>query len=69
MSQLTDETRTESVAKLRAAADLLERGEEKEAGKVILAGLKPGAKALRAKYGFVVRMMVGSWVRSIFEEE
>lgn len=67
MSTLSDATRADSVAKLRQAADLLERGEEAEAGKMILSGLKPVAIDLRKTYGPMVRLLVSSWVRSVFE--
>lgn len=67
MSTLSDATRADSVAKLRQAADLLERGEEAEAGKMILSGLKPVAIDLQKTYGPMVRLLISSWVRSVFE--
>jgi len=67
-SHLTDDTRADAVTRLREAADLLERGEEKEAGKLILAGLKPVAIDMRRTYGPLVKIVVGRWVRAVFEE-
>ena len=68
MTNLSATTRDESVQRLREAADLLEQGKELDAGKMILAGLKPVALDLRRKYGPMVRLLVGSWVRNVFEE-
>jgi hypothetical protein len=67
MSYLADDTRMDSAAKLRQAADLLERGDEKEAGKLILDGLAPVARDLKRTYGPMVKLMVGSWVRRVLE--
>ena len=66
MSHLTDETRAESVDKLRQAADLLEQGQEKEAGRLILSGLKPVAADLRKTYGPFVRLAVRGWMTQVF---
>jgi phosphate uptake regulator len=68
VSHLTDMTRADSVAKLRQAADLLEQGDEKSAGQLILAGLAPVARDLRRIYGPMVKILVGSWVRKILDE-
>lgn len=67
MSHLSDTTRADSVAKLRQAADLLEQGDEKEAGKLILEGLKPVAMDLRKTWGPVVKIVVNGWIRKVFE--
>lgn len=68
MSHLTDATRAESVAKLRQAADLLEGGNEMDAGKTILSGLGPVARDLKRTYGPMVKMIVNSWIRRVFDE-
>lgn len=68
MSHLTDDVRAASVAKLREAADVLERGDEIAAGKMLLVGLKPIALDLKRKYGPIVNLMVKSWIRGLFDE-
>jgi hypothetical protein len=68
MSNLTESTRATSAEKLRQAADLLEHGEEMAAGKILLDGLVPVARDLKVKYGPMVRLMVGAWVRKILDE-
>lgn len=67
MSHLSNLTRVDSVAKLREAADLLERGDEREAGRMILTGLVPVARDLQRTYGPIVRLMVSQWVREVFK--
>lgn len=65
MSYLGDATRADSVSKLREAADLLERGEELAAGKMILAGLTPIAADLKRTYGPGVKLIVNGWIRTV----
>lgn len=65
MSYLNDTTRADSVKKLRDAADLLDRGEELEAGKLILAGLTPVAADLKRKFGPGVSLIVKGWIRAV----
>ena len=68
MSHLSDEVRAESVMRMREAATMLEHGSEVDAGRLLLAGLKPVAIDLKRRYGPMVRLMIGSWLRSVFEE-
>lgn len=63
---LSDQTRAESVAKLRHAADLLEAGDEIGCGKLLLDGLTPVAGDLKRTYGPLVRMMVNGWITRAF---
>lgn len=65
MAHLSDQTRTDSVAKLRQAADLLEAGDELEAGKLILSGLTPVAADLKSRYGPMVKLMVRGWINAV----
>lgn len=65
---LSDETKRDAIERLRLAATKLEEGDEKAAGFALLHGLRAVAVDLRKTYGPVVKIVVNSWVRQIFEE-
>lgn len=65
MSNLSDQTRADSSKRLREAADLLDRGDELAAGKMILEGLKPVALELKRTYGPMVKLLVNGWIRGV----
>jgi hypothetical protein len=65
---LSEEVRTDAVMKLRQAADLLEAGQEKECGTLILDGLGPVARDLKRTWGPVVNLMVRAWMTKLLND-
>lgn len=66
MAILSDETRQDAAAKLRAAADLMEQGDVKAAGMTLLNGLGSVARDLRAAYGPLAKIIVKKHIDSLF---
>ena len=66
MAILSDETRKDAVARMRAAADLMEAGDVKGAGVTLLAGLYGVAAELKKAYGPLARIVIEAKVKEIF---
>lgn len=64
---LTDATRLDAVARLRAAADLMEAGDVKGAGAMLLVGLGGVASDLKRAYGPFAKIVVLTKVESLFK--
>lgn len=66
MAILTDETRKQTAARLRVAADLMEQGDVKGAGLALLLGLGPIAGELKKAYGPLAKITIQMKVEELF---
>lgn len=71
-SHLSVDTRAATALKLRAAADLLDRGEDVEAGRILLAGVPAVIADVKAnvgplKWGIWVKLFIAPFLNSLLK--